>query len=223
MGDRMKMIFKRLAAYIIDIMLISLVIAFIAYNPYINMNYNKYNEVYDEYENYYDSYNKSLDKLKDDLNNEVITNDDYDKELTTLNKSYIEESLNYRYRLDKLSTVTTFLTILTILLYFVVIQYAYGTTIGKKLLKIKIVSNNDKPLTLLNYFIRSLLLYGVVINTLNLIFIIILSKSNYIIYSDVIYIVSYIIETAIAFSIIFTKNNRGIHDMISNTKVVEVK
>ena len=223
MGDRMKMIFKRLAAYIIDIMLISLVIAFIAYNPYINMNYNKYNEVYDEYENYYDSYNKSLDKLKDDLNNEVITNDDYDKELTTLNKSYIEESLNYRYRLDKLSTVTTFLTILTILLYFVVIQYAYGTTIGKKLLKIKIVSNNDKPLTLLNYFIRSLLLYGVVINTLNLIFIIIISKSNYIIYSDVIYIVSYIIETAIAFSIIFTKNNRGIHDMISNTKVVEVK
>ncbi len=219
----MKMIFKRLAAYIIDIMLISLVIAFIAYNPYINMNYNKYNEVYDEYESYYDSYNKSLDKLKDDLDNEIITNDDYDKELTNLNKSYIEESLNYRYRLDKLSTVTTFLTILTILLYFVIIQYAYGTTIGKKLLKIKIVSNNDKPLTLLNYFIRSLLLYGVVINTLNLIFVIILSKSNYIIYSDIAYFISYIIEISIAFSIIFTKNNRGIHDMISNTKVVDVK
>ena len=52
---------------------------------------------------------------------------------------------------------------------------------------------------------------------------IVLSKSNYITYNQIIYVVTYILEMVIMFMIVFDKNNRGLHDYISNTKVIEDK
>ena len=106
-------------------------------------------------------------------------------------------------------------------MYFVVIQYYFdGQTLGKKIMKLKVAANN-KPLNILNYLLRSLILNEVLINMLSIFFIIILSKNNFLLYSKISYVITYVIELIIVFMIIFTKDNRGLHDMIANTKVVE--
>ena len=75
---------------------------------------------------------------------------------------------------------------------------------------------------MLNYFVRSLILNGVLINVLNIVFVIFFSKKNYLVCNQVLYVISEVVELCLLFTIIFDKNNRGIHDYISNTKVVEL-
>ena len=110
-----------------------------------------------------------------------------------------------------------------IMLYFIVMQFYFGgQTLGKRILKLKVVSNNDKKLSIINFFIRSLIVNEIFINILNVIFILVLSKGNYLIYNKIIYVVTYILEMAILFTMVFDKQNRGLHDYISNTKVIEL-
>ena len=75
-------------------------------------------------------------------------------------------------------------------------------------------------LNILNYLIRSLIVNEVFINLVSLLCLIILSKNSYIALSKIIYVITYILEMTILFMIVFDKNNRGLHDYISNTKVV---
>jgi uncharacterized RDD family membrane protein YckC len=90
-------------------------------------------------------------------------------------------------------------------------------------MKLKVVSNDNKKLNLLNYFIRSLIANEVFINVINVLCLIFLSKNNFITSNKIIYVITYILEMVILFMIVFDKSNRGLHDYISNTKVIENK
>ena len=248
----MKIMLKRIAAYFIDIILISLLATLISSNKYINKDYNKYSKVYTEYNEkndaYYDYYtklenfyedgkisekeykklvkldNEYLEKLEESYKDKKISEKEYNKIVEDLNKRYEKIEKEYGYQLLKYSTIPTIINLMCILLYFVVIQFSFnGQTLGKKLLKLRIVSNNKKELTIFNYFIRSLIVNEVFINVLNVICILVLSKNSYFAYNQVIYIITYILEMAILFTIAFDKNARGLHDYISNTKVIEEK
>ena len=50
--------------------------------------------------------------------------------------------------------------------------------------------------------------------------VIVLSKNDYLIYNEIIYVVNYIMEMAIIFMMGFTKDNRGLQDYVANTKVI---
>lgn len=220
-GDYVKIVFKRLVAHMIDGFLITMIATLITSNSYINKDYKEYNKTYNEYESFVEKYEESKESLDDALEYESITDDEYDKKIEKLNKDYNEKTINYNYKIIKLSIVPTIINILLILLYFTVIQYYFnGKTLGKWIMKLKVVSNNNKNLNILNYLIRSLILNNVLINILNVIMILVLSKSNYIIYNNIIYIVSYAIEMSIIFMILFNKENKGLHDYIANTKVI---
>jgi len=243
---------KRVCAYFIDIILVSLVATLLSSNIYINKDYNKYNKTYDEYNNEYDLYQDYIKKLDNFYEDKQIEKNEYDELLNFSNKyseklidlyedgkleeneyevfindissKYLEIELNYNYKILKYSNVTTIINIMCILLYFVVFQYYFeGQTFGKKLMKIKVVSNNNKELSLLNYFIRSLIVNEVIINVINVVLISVLSKNNYINSSKIIYIITFIFELTIIFMMLFDKNKRGLHDYLSNTKVIEDK
>lgn len=247
----MKVVFKRVGAYIIDIILVSIISTILTSNIYINKDYKKHSDTYEEYMTFYNEYHDFLNDLEKDYSDKTISKDEYDnlvkkypsykkyidkslinnkisdKEykdiLDNLNSNYNDKGQDYSYKLVKLSIISGFINILCILLYFVVIQYYFnGQTLGKKIFKIQVKSNNGKKLTLLNYFVRCLILNEVFINLLSIICAICLSKSNYIVYNQVIYFVTYILEMTLLFMIVFDKNNRGLHDYISNTKVVDL-
>lgn len=236
----MKIVFKRFTAYIIDIVLVSLLATILTSNSYINKDYNKYQETYKEYEKYSNNYHDFINDLEDlkvselkeeyknynkyleNTDNEDLSEKDIKKIKTELKEEYEEKIKNYSYKLSKLSSIQKIISMLCILLYFVVFQYYFnGQTLGKKIMKIQIVSNNGKQLTILNYFIRSLILNELVINIISIICILTFNKNNYLIYSQIIYYVTYVLEMTIIFMIMFDKNNRGLHDFASNTKVIE--
>lgn len=246
----MRIIFKRVLAYVIDVFMVTLISTLLVSNKYININYEKYQNTFENYNSEYNNYEKINNKLDKFYNDKEITRKEYLKIYKDpseykeiFNKYYIDDKITEKeynkikieidnkysniqttnnYNLIKYSTVPTIISILTILLYFVVIQfYCNGKTIGKKIMKLKVVNYSNKKLTIMNFLIRSLLLNEVFINVLNVIFVNILSKNNYIAYNHIIYIITYILEMSIIFSIFIDKNNRGIHDYISNTKVIE--
>lgn len=248
----MKIVLKRICAYLIDIILVSLVATLISSNSYINKDYKKYQKAYDEYNSKYENYNNYYAKLEkcfhdeeiskeeyDELlemnkqhskdliiyyDDEKIENNEYEKIIENLSLEYSNIEINYSYKLLKYSTIPTIISLMCILLYFVVIQFCFdGKTLGKKIMKLKVVSNNDKKLNILNFLLRSLIVNEVFINILSLVMLMLLSKNNYITYSKIIYVITYILEMAILFMMAFDKNNRGLHDYISNTKVIENK
>ncbi len=218
----MPLTLRRVIAYIIDIILVSMVSSIISTNVYINKDYNKYMDTFDKYSKEYDNYVDEVDTLKKDFDDEKITEDVYNSKLEKLDKDFSTKDTDYNYKLIKLSIIPTILNILIILFYFVVIQFYFGgKTLGKKIMKIKVVSNNGKDLTIINFLIRSLILNGVLISISNIIFLLLLSKNNYIVYNNIIYVVNYVVEALIVFTILFDKNKRGVHDYLSNTIVKE--
>ena len=248
----MKFVLKRIGAYLIDIILVSLVATLISSNNYINKDYKKYSETYKEYNNKYESYVDYYEKIENfyedkkisekeykkliefeetytkDLVNfyedKKIDKDEYDSIIENLNLEYSNVEINYSYKLLKYSSIPTIVNLMCILLYFVVFQFYFGgKTLGKRLMKLKVVSNNTKKTNIVNYLIRCLVVNEVLINTISLICLIVLSKNSYIAYNKIIYVITYILEMVILFMIVFDKNNRGLHDYISNTKVIEDK
>lgn len=241
-------IFKRVIAYLIDIVLVISISTLISNNSYINKDYNKYKKTYKEYEEKYTAYenftNDIGEKYKDKKLNEKeikelintypsykkyfndvkeIDKDNYDEFIEKINNDFKSIQENYSYKLSKYSIIPGIIRIMSFLLYFVVIQFYVGNTLGKKLMKLKVVSNDNKQLNILNYFIRSLIVNEVFVNILNIIFMLILSKNNFIIYSNIMYVITYAIEVSIIFMMAFTKDNRGLHDYAAQTKVVELK
>lgn len=217
----MKLVIKRFVAYAIDILIISLISSLITSNTLINKDYKKYMDTYEEYDKVVDKYEVDRGALEDALEYEAISQDEYDVKLEKLNDSFDKDNVNYNYKLIKLSLIATTISIFLILLYFVVVQYYFnGQTLGKRIMKLRVVSNNTKKLNILNYLIRSLILNSVLINTLSIIMVLVLSKSNYLIYNEIIYVVNYIVEMAIIFMMGFTKDNRGLQDYVANTKVI---
>ena len=246
----MRIIFKRILAYLLDIFVVTLISTLLVSNRYININYEKYQKTYENYNDEYNNYEEIIELLTKSFNNNKISRKEYSKIkkcskkykiivdkyyddnkitekeynniLKEMEEVYSNIQITNNYKLIKYSTVPTIISILTILLYFVVIQFYFdGKTLGKKIMKLKVVSNSNKKLTIINFFMRSLLVNEVFINILNVIFVNILSKNNYVLYNQKIYIITYILEMSIIFSIILDKNHRGIHDYISNTKVIE--
>lgn len=241
-------IFKRIIAYLIDIVLVISISTLISNNSYINKDYNKYKETYKEYEEKYTAYEDFISdiekKYKDETLNEKeikelvntypsykkyfsdikeIDKDNYDEFIGKINDDFKDTQEDYSYKLSKYSIIPGIIRIMSFLLYFVVIQFYVGNTLGKKIMKLKVVPNGNKKLNILNYFVRSLIVNEVFVNILNIIFMLILSKNNFIIYSNIMYVITYAIEVSIIFMMAFTKDNRGLHDYAAQTRVVEIK
>lgn len=206
-------ILRRIMAYFIDIILVVMVSTLITSNKYIDINDSKYQKVYNEYKTCYYEYESLLKDFEEEKLDE--------KESDKLDK-YEEKLNNYSYRLSKLSFVPRFMGIILSLFYFVVLQlYFNGQTLSKKIMKLRVVSNDNKNINIFSFLIRSLIVNEIFISSLNLICILFLSKNAYFTYSKVIYFVTYFIEILIVFTIIFSKDNRGIHDVLANTKVID--
>ena len=247
---------KRIVAYILDIILVSMISSLISMVPFINVDYNKYKDKFeeyneeiknfeglksdfntytedyelslDEYENLindypkyadyltskYDELNLLTDKLDDDLKIIIIL------EITDINKDIL---LDYSYNLCKLEFIPSIINIVCIIVYFVFVQYFLnGQTLGKRIVSIKVVRKDENRASILNLLIRTVVLMGIVFTTCNLVCLQLLSKSDYLNIFNYISYASYINEFLIFATSLVNNDNRGLHDLLGNTKVVPV-
>ena len=185
------MIWRRILAYFIDILLVTFAASMLASISYLNPKLDKYNEIYEEY-------------------TKLIETD-----ITEIDQDQLND-LNYK--LEKNNIYGAIISITLTFAYFVVFQkYNDGQTLGKKLTKIKIEGNKS----LISYLLRSLVLHNIFINGLKLILILNMSQAKYISISRILYVVELFIEVTILTMVLMREDKRGLHDLIADTKVVD--
>lgn len=203
---------KRFTAYLIDLIIISLLITLLGQIKFLNPFESKYENVAKEYETYYE------DNFSDTKS--LSLNDLTDKKYLNLIHDLSYYSMSY-----------TIIEIIVIISYFTLFPLFFnGQTIGKKICKIKIVNNIEKnKLSFINLLIRtilypiwtSIILYTTLSNIILLLSVIFFKGIVYF-YTNLIISIVFAIYSYIDVIMLFAKD-KSLHDLISNTKVIECK
>lgn len=246
----MKKFFKRLGAFFIDLMLVTMVANLISGIGAINPQMKKYNEYYNDYENLYSSYTSIIKDLNTYNSDEVISteefgtlkenypifievldkydNESYDSSKYNDIKTDITDVFNTEYQsvsfhLEHYMTFYHITYIVLIILYFGVFTlFTNGQTLGKKLFKLAVVKVDNSKCTFINYLIRSIIMYNVVFIIINMILSSTLSLNDFISSTNVVGMISNIIQYATLFMIIMRTDGRGLHDLAAGTKVISL-
>ena len=127
----------------------------------------------------------------------------------TTMKEYANNMMDLSYDISKETGVVTIVSIVISLLYFVVYPtYKDGQTLGKKILKIKIVKNNDTDLSMNDLLLRACLNTSIFINIISVCLVFFTNKQIYIPTSSFISVIA------------FSQQKEGLHDKIAHTDVV---
>lgn len=193
---------KRLFAYLIDIMLVGFVASALAnidvINPYIN-----------EYMESYEKFSEKLSSINGENANEVISSDDF--------------ILQYKITL-KYSIYSTCISVVCYVLYFVGFQkWNKNQTVGKKIMKLKIInSDSSNNVKAWQYLVRTIILYNLFFGSINVCLSLWLNTKLFFTMSMIVSIMGYVITYLCYAMILFRKDGKGLHDLISKTEVVEV-
>lgn len=202
--NKMKAYFvQRLGAFIIDMLIVSLIASLI-----------------------YGCFPISKQQMKniDKLNNEVAVLADSFIEGELEVKEYLNKSIEINYDISYQSILSNIIYLVIIILYFIVFQfYNKGQTLGKKLLKIKIIKADDSELGMNDLVIRALIINSVLVMMVDLVLVLFVTKGVYMYSNLIIGFIETIVIIVSAFMVMYSKNGQGIHDKIAKTKVVLAK
>ena len=111
-----------------------------------------------------------------------------------------------------------------LLLYFALLQWALkGQTIGKKIMKIKVVANReDKKLNIGNYILRSLILNNIIFTIVLIVGVYLFKEDGYYNLSMIVSYLQLLVMSIIMLMIVLRKDFRGLHDIVAGTKVIDV-
>ena len=189
--------FPRLVAYIIDVTLVSIVCSGILFLFPKNENYSKYLKEYQEVQTNF-------------IDNKIEADE------------YIHKVADITYDIDYSNVLSMIVEVVLLILYFIVFQfYNKGQTFGKKLMKLRVVNNNGNELTLNQVTCRALIIYSILINLI-MIAALLFSGRNYYYYASLsLQLLSGIIIFVTLMMIFFRKDGRGLHDVVTGTKVIQ--
>lgn len=189
---------KRIIAFVIDIVIVSLVVSLINLLPL--------DPYKDKYKDAYEKYNEVVQKSTEDEKN------DYKDEIIELNYEV------YKYR-----TYSSMFSATALILYFGVLPLVMnGQTLGKKIMKLRVVSNNEKKLNFWKYLIRIVILNNIWLSLINVGAVYVVSGVKFYYVTYIISMLSSLIYMLNLIMVMFRKDNRGLHDMVAGTKVILV-
>lgn len=191
--------FRRVLAYLIDIILVTLLSTAISMVFIDNTSYK--------------SKTDELMNLTKQYTEQKITQEEYSKQFDELN-----------YYLTKEGVATSIVNCSVAIFYYVILCYfCHGITLGKYIMKLKIESANGKELNLGHYLIRGLFVNLILSNLVSIIFVSTMNKDTFVsVYPKISSVLSLFLLATILF-IMYRNDGRGLHDLISNTKVISTK
>jgi len=147
-----------------------------------------------------------------------ILNEEYFEKIITFNE-YIENYKIVIHQIDKQNIIINIMSIILTIISFVVIPFlCNGQTLGMKLFKIKI----NKPL-LNKILIRSLIINGLGYMTFMLIILYLVNDNLYFILMNLLSFLQIIVVIISVFMVLYRKDQRGLHDILSKTEIEELK
>lgn len=194
------MLFKRIGAYLIDVILILLISSMIGN---VLPNSKKVTKISKDSQDVLVDYYTALA----DGDTDVII--EYSSEINSLN-----------YKLSKVSIPSNLILVGLYFLYFIVFQrYNNGQTLGKKLLKIEIISDEDE-VSFKSLLIRGIILYPILFNLIDIGAILIFKEATYMNLSTWIAMAKYICFLCCFLPMVIGKS--GLHDKLAKTRVIVV-
>ncbi|MDD4035831.1 MAG: RDD family protein [Bacilli bacterium] len=189
---------KRLVAYIIDILLITFIMALIMVIIPVPREVQLYEEELEV----------SMQKV---LNKEI--------ELDT----YASQVYDLTYNMDSAMVGHNIISVVIYILYFIIFQfYNKGRTVGKQIMKIGIVKEEGK-LTINDLVLRGIFINGILFNMILLMLILLVDRRIYLAIHSFLYIVHTLFIITSAIFILFNKEKRGLHDIFAHTEVINEK
>lgn len=186
---------KRIGSYFIDYFIIILIVSIITMGFSSNTG----------------NITNRMNDLISDYQNEIIDEDEYLDSVNELN-----------YELQKSNVKTNIVSITLYIGYYVVFATLNrGQTLGKKLLKIKVVNKNNEKPSVINMLVRSLLIYNIVSALYSVIFVNFLGVNTFMKIYTIIGYAEYFIILVSFFMVTYKKDGRGLHDMIAGTSVID--
>ena len=187
---------QRFLAFLLDIFLISIVASIISY-PFLDID--------------------SIQKLNES-SAEVMENYATGK---INQKEYFNESSTISYELARKQGVNTLVIIFLNILYFVVYQIKNnGQTLGKQILKIRVVDSSHGDLSMNQMIFRALIINSILLDMISFGVLIFANQSSYFYGVSFLMFIQFCILSVSTFMIMFGKNRRGLHDLVAHTDVV---
>ena len=191
--------FKRIGAYVLDVLIVSLLVSLLSYVPFLNPSRDAYSEKYNE-----------LVNLQEQYTSNEISLDEY-------NQAFVPIA----YEIYRYNTYYVIIDLVCTLLYFGVLQFfCKGQTIGKKLFQIRVVSNDERPLTIVNFILRTVVLSNMIISIALQCIVHFMDVDHYYMVYENVNLVGSIILYIMLFMIVVRADGRGLHDFVANTKVI---
>ena len=207
--------FKRIMAYCIDLLIISILVSLLSNINFLNPQREKYQKVAAEYNYYADEMRESLGNTSKIEFNSII-NDEY---------------IAYMYDLQYYGMSYTIIEIVTVLLYFTLFpKFNHNQTIGKRLLKIKVVnSDNSEKVSIWKFLARgalipiftNIILYNTITSIINFGIMFVFKPKMYLYANIIITLVFCAFCYADIIFMLANKNELSLHDKITRTKVIE--
>ena len=200
----MDIVLKRVMAYIIDVLIFSIVLT-----PIIN--WSVINPYIDEYTENYSEYTELIEQANAG-------------EIDTETDEYKDKIVDLNYNINKYKVISSSISVVGFILYFAVLQWALkGQTIGKKIMKIRVVANKeDKNLNVGNYILRSLILNNIIFSIILIIGVYIFKAPGYYTLSMVVSYLQLLVMSLIMLMVVLRKDFRGLHDFVAGTKVIDL-
>ena len=189
--------FQRIAAYIIDIILISFLCTIVT----IGLPQSE------KAENAQKESNELIEKYTNKEINE---------------SEYIDKLYETKYTILKETILSSVISLVVTFGYFAAFAYYNkGQTLGKKLMHIKVVSKEEKEVSYLQMITRTMIFNGCLASLLSIILILFIKSNQYIYTIGALEFIQSALIMASAIMVICRKDKKGLHDLICGTKVVE--
>lgn len=185
--------FKRIFAYLIDYFIIMIVLMGITASVNVGSDLTK-----------------EINDVMNDYKEGNITVEEYTEKVMPLN-----------YELTKRKLPVNVATSVVFIGYYIIFAYFNkGQTLGKKLLKIKVVNDKGERPSIWNMVVRGLLIYGIVTTLYSTISINFLDMEKFNYSVSVISAIESMIIIVSILMMLYKKDGRGLHDIIAKTNVI---
>lgn len=187
---------KRLMAYIIDVMIVSLIFSFLTI--FIKESSNLVN------------LNNELNTISENYLNQTITMSEY-----------INQVASTQYLINREMFLQNLFSLVLMMGYFIILPYYYnGQTLGKKLMKIKIIKENGK-LGINDLVLRGLIANGILVTLIELSLTFLLKDTPYFIAISIFDFIQFLLVIISTFMILYRKDKKSLHDLVCKTLVVD--
>ena len=187
---------KRIIAYIIDFIFVSAILMVVSY--FIPKNSN-------------------VEFLNNDMNN--LTEQVLNSEITF--EAYAREYSLYLSSVDKENVIYNVTSVVVMLIYYVIVPVIFKATLGKYIMKLEIKHKDGKKLNLYNTFVRSCITEGMLYSLITIFLVQIVSSETYLINLIILGFIEFILVITSLFMILYKRDKRGLHDILSRSIVVD--